>query len=320
MKKAAPIIIAVVVAVVIAIVVSRTGKKEQDLGTSIAVVPATMDGSFWELVRKGAEKAVDQTDYKITWKGPASPNDPQGQMRIVEDLVNKKVVGFVLAAVDITTVLPAISKAFDANIPCALICARDQEFEGLCQMGPDEYVAGLIGARRLGKALGGKGRIAVVKCTPKSVAPSQCENGFTDTIKNEFPLVQVVKAVYGGQSSSSAILATRDLLIRNPTIEGLFACNESASVGALKALKDQSLDAKIKLVGFGSDPALVEGLKAGTVIALVSRNPEKMGYESVKAVIASLNGEAVEKRVDTGLTVITRENLGTPDIQLLINP
>jgi ribose transport system substrate-binding protein len=45
-----------------------------------------------------------------------------------------------------------------------------------------------------------------------------------------------------------------------------------------------------------------------------------MGYQGVKTMVAHLRGTPVEKRIDTGVTVVTPDNLDTPASQSLLHP
>lgn len=321
MNKTTPIIVIaiVAVAVVVGFLVSKGGKSQPDMANTIAIIPETNTGTFWQLVLKGAEKAAEGTDYKVGLYGPASPNDV-AQKEIMENLVGQGVAGFVIAPVEINALLATIEQAADANIPSVLICSRDVEPGGLLKMGPDEYIAGVMAARSLGRALGEAGRIVAVNYDQKSGLAGRCEAGFADTIKNEFAKIQVVRAIYGGPTADSALEATREVLMRDPTVTGLFASRESTSVGALKAIQGQGLEGKVKMVGFGTDKVLVDALKSGTVVSLISRNPYKMGYEAAKSVISRLGGAPVElvPYVDTGLKPMTAANLTDPEVQNLL--
>ena len=65
---------------------------------------------------------------------------------------------------------------------------------------------------------------------------------------------------------------------------------------------------------------LVSDLNKGDVQALVVQNPMRMGYLGVMTLMKHLQGQPVEKRVDTGVMVVTPENKDTPEIKDLINP
>ncbi|HSE36372.1 MAG TPA: sugar ABC transporter substrate-binding protein, partial [Blastocatellia bacterium] len=59
-------------------------------------------------------------------------------------------------------------------------------------------------------------------------------------------------------------------------------------------------------------------LKAGAIDSLVLQDPFKMGYEGVKAIVDKLNGRTPQRRLDTGVKLLTKENLDTPEMQRLI--
>jgi len=102
--------------------------------------------------------------------------------------------------------------------------------------------------------------------------------------------------------------------------DGIFCSNESLTFGMLLALRQNSLTGKAKFVGFDASDPLVEALKKGEIQALVAQNPTKMGYEAVKTLVAHIHGEKVPPSVDSGVALVTPENLGTPEIQELIKP
>ncbi len=169
----------------------------------------------------------------------------------------------------------------------------------------------------MGKILNGKGKIVVVKYVPGSGSTTNRENGFMDTIKKEFPGIEIVDAQYGQDTVETALQVTEDMLTKNAELDGLFACNASTSVGALQGLRSQGRS-DIKMIGFDTETALLDGLKEGIIDSLVAQNPYKMGYEGVKAVIAKIDGQEVPRRIDTGVKLVTRDNLETPEIQALL--
>ena len=86
----------------------------------------------------------------------------------------------------------------------------------------------------------------------------------------------------------------------------------------MQALKQKGLGGKVILVGFDSSPNLIDDLKAGAIDSLVLQNPFKIGYESVKAMVAKLNGQTPPRVIDTGVKLLTMDNLQTPEMQQLL--
>jgi ribose transport system substrate-binding protein len=61
-------------------------------------------------------------------------------------------------------------------------------------------------------------------------------------------------------------------------------------------------------------------VRDGHIDALVLQDPIKMGYLGVKTMVAHIRGENVDKRIDTGVTLVTRDNLDQPDMKDLVEP
>ena len=138
--------------------------------------------------------------------------------------------------------------------------------------------------------------------------------------------LEVVSAnQYGGVTTESAFKASENLLSSHKgpsglTVQGIFCPNESTAFGMLRALEDDGFAGKVAFVGFDSSPKLVDALKTGHMNATVVQDPIKMGYLAVKALVDHLQGKPVEKRIDTGATLITRDAVSTPAAQALLNP
>jgi ribose transport system substrate-binding protein len=318
MKKALPIIIVLFVIAIIFIGIGIARKGQQGSQLRIAVIPKGITHIFWESIRRGAEKAGAEAGAKIFWNGPEREGNREMQIQIIEDFITQKVSGFVLAPIDNKAIVPSVEKIYAKNIPCVIIDSGIDTDKYISFIATDNYKGGVIAARRMGRILDGKGKIVVVKYAPGSASTMKRENGFIDTIQKEFPEIEIVDSKYGMDTVETSLQAAEDLLTRNTELDGLFACNESTSVGALRALQSQGRAGKMKMIGFDAGGLLIEGVKTGVVDSLVVQNPYKMGYEGVKTLIAALDGKKVEKRVDTGVTLVTRENLETPEIQALL--
>ena len=100
--------------------------------------------------------------------------------------------------------------------------------------------------------------------------------------------------------------------------QGIFCPNESSTFGMLLALRQNNLAGKVRFVGFDTSPPLIDALRKGEIDALVAQDPTRMGYLGVKTCVEAIKGNTVEKAVDTGARLITRDNLNDPEIRKLI--
>ena len=200
------------------------------------------------------------------------------------------------------------------------IAARDASRVSL--VATDNKNAGYLGGKELGRLLGGKGKVVLLRYQQNSASTELREAGFLDAIK-ESPEIKIISEnQYAGATADSAQKRAEQMLDTLREADGVFCSNESATQGMLNALERASMlgaDQKLKFVGFDKSGPLLKALGEGKIHALVAQNPEKMGYEAVKAMVQHLNGKPVPAVIDTGAIVITRQNLGSAEVKKLLN-
>lgn len=292
---------------------------------TIAVIPKGETHSYWKAVHAGAQQAADELGVNIIWKGPMTENDRASQIAIVEQFPAQNVNGIVLAPLDKTALLKPVQEAMGRKIPVVII---DSPLEGtvgtdfVSLVATDNKKAGEMAGDELSKLLGGKGKVVLIRYMIGSASTEDREQGFLDAIKKS-PDIQVISDnQYAGATTDEAKKKSMEMLDTLRRADGVFAPNESATLGMLQALRQTNLvgkDRKIKFVGFDATPPLVDAMKAGDIDALVSQNPHKMGYLGVKTCVDAIHGQKVDQNIDTGVELVTPENLNTPEIQKLLN-
>ena len=142
-------------------------------------------------------------------------------------------------------------------------------------------------------------------------------------MRKNFPGIRVLSSdQYAGATRDLAYTASQNLLSRyGEEVNGVFCPNESVSVSMTKALRDiNKAGGRVKIIGFDTSVQSLRDLKSGDVQGLVVQNPVKMGYLGVMTLTEHLGGKTVEKRIDTGVVLVTSENMAEPDVQELLNP
>lgn len=284
----------------------------------IAVIPKGVSHFFWQSVHAGADAAGKEANVEIAWNGPAQETDYTGQINIVEDAINRRVDGIVLAPTHRDALVPVVERAEREGIPVTIFDSGIGTENYVSYVATDNRQGGAVAADRLAQRLGGKGKVAILGVKAGSVSTDEREQGFQDTLKQKYPGIEIVAFQYGESDRARSLDRASDILTAHADLDGFFASNESSTVGAVQAIKQKGLAGKIVLVGFDSSPNLIEDLKAGAIDALVLQNPFKMGYEAVKGMVARLDGQTPPKKVDTGVKLLTKENLDTPEMQQLL--
>jgi len=286
----------------------------------VAVVPKGQAHVFWQAVHSGAVKAGKEFNITIEWNGPANEVEYSQQIEIVENFINRHVDGIMLAPSERKAMVGVIDKASKAGIPVVIFDSGADTENYASFVATDNYAGGVLAAKRMGELLHGKGQVAVIATIPGGASTLAREAGFEETLAKEFPEIKVVAKQFGMADYARSLQVTEDILTANPGLNGLFASNESSSVGAAQALKARSLVGKLPLVGFDASPALQEDLKNGVFDSLVVQNPYKMGYEGVKAMSEIFAGRKPARHIDSGVALVKKDDLSKPDVQALLNP
>jgi len=294
---------------------------------SIAVIPKGTTHEFWKSVHAGAVKAAQElsaagTPVEIIWKGPLREDDREQQVQVVEGFTAQQVDGIVLAPLDDRALVRPVEEAQRSGVPTVIIDSDLRSDALISFVATDNLKGGEMAADRLGELMGGKGRALLLRYAEGSASTTAREQGFMNRMKAAFPGIEVISSdQYAGATRETAKRASENLLNRyGAEIEGIFTPNETSTDGMLLALQDVGRAGQVKFVGFDGSTSLVAALRAKQLQGLIVQNPVRMGYLGVKTMVAHLRGEPTEKRVDTGVMLVTPENLETPEVRELVNP
>lgn len=293
-------------------------------GPSIAVIPKGTTHEFWKSVHAGAVKASRELAVPIVWKGPLKEDDLKSQVDLVQSFVAQGVSGIVLAPLNDKALVAPVKAAVSAGIPVVVF---DSDLAGdahVSFVATDNKAAGKKGGEHLAKLMGGAGKVVVLRYQEGSASTKNREEGALDALRGAKGVEVVSDNRYGGATTESAFAESERLLTANKAAEGgvsgVFCPNESTTFGMLLALQKLGLAGKIKFVGFDSSDKLVAALSQGHLHGLLLQDPMNMGYLAVSAMIKHLEKKPIERRVDTGAHLATKENMGEPAIKALLTP
>ncbi len=304
------------------------GQAASDPGTlRIAVVPKGSTHEHWKRVHAGAEKAAAElsaagVSVEVIWKAPLREDDREQQVQVVEGFISQGIDGLVLAPLDSRALQRPVEEAARAGIPTVIFdSALAGEAQTVSYVSTDNGRGGRLAAQRMGELLDGKGRVLMLRYQEGSAATEEREAGFLDEIRTKYPGITVISSdQYAGATRDTAKRASENLLNRYADeVEGIFTPNESSTAGMLLALQDINKAGAITFVGFDYSAGFIEPLRRGEIKGFVVQNPINMGYLSVKTMVDHLQGKTVPATVDTGVYLVTLDNLEDPEIQSVIS-
>ncbi len=295
---------------------------------TIAVVPKGTTHEFWKAINAGAVKAqrelsTNGTKVEIIWKGPLREDDRDQQIQVVENFMARHVSAIVLAPLDSQALVRPVNNAIAAGVPVVVIDSDLKSDKYVSFVATDNFKGGQMAGEEMGKLLGGKGNVILLRYAVGSASTEAREAGFLDALKAKFPEIKIISSdQHAGATRETSYQVSQNLMNRFAReVNGVFCPNENSTIGMTKALRDVGLaKGKVKMIGFDAGSLSIQDLKNGDVQGLVVQNPMLMGYLGVATAVKHLRGERVEKRIDTGVVLVTAENMQKPEIKDLLYP
>lgn len=294
---------------------------------TVAVIPKGTTHEFWKSIHAGSLKAARElsgegTEIEVIWKGPLREDDREQQIQVVEGFSSQGVNGIVLAPLDNRALIRPVEEAKRANVPTVIIDSALESDNIVSFVATDNRKGGVLAADKMGELLAGKGKVLVLRYQEGSASTQDREDGFIEELKKKFPGMELISSdQYAGATRDTAKRASENLLNRfGDDVQGIFTPNESSTAGMLLALQDIGKAGKITFIGFDTSETFTEAMRNKQLQGFVVQNPFNMGYLGVRTMVEHLQGKPVEKRIDTGVTLVTVDNLNSLEVQTLLQP
>ena len=302
-----------------------SGKKENG-GMTVAVIPKGTSHAFWQSIHAGAEKAAQELHITVAWRGPLREDDRDSQVSEVENAVARGVAGIALAPLDDSALVGPVTGATKRGIPVVIFDSGLKGEDYVSFVATDNNAGGRLAGEHMAKLLNGKGRIVLLRYAEGHDSTTRREEGFLEAVKAHSGLELASANQFGGADVESAykkaetILSTLKAPDGSLAVDGIFTPNESSTFAMLRVLQDNGWAGKVRFIGFDASDNLVKGLRSKQIDGLIVQDPVKMGYLAVKTLVAHIHGEKVERRIDTGVRLVTPDQMDNPDVKELLQP
>lgn len=277
--------------------------------------------AFWNTVKEGAEIAGMELEVEVISTGPSNETDIESQQKILVDILEAQPHAVVLAAVDFERIQPFAERIMDAGITLVTVDSDVKTQYPHIFVATNNIEAAKMAGTQMGKALDGKGKVAVMTHFFASTTAYDRQSGFVEQME-QYPYIEVIDEKWDCNSDINiAYEKTLEILEKHPDVAGIFGSNEASLVGVARAIKDRGLAGKIKIIGFDSNEEVVQLIEENIIDATMVQRPFNMGYMGVKKAIEESNNKRnANEFVDTGYVLITKDNIYEPENQKLIFP
>ena len=185
----------------------------------------------------------------------------------------------------------------------------------------EENVLGAMAAEEMARLMNYEGAVHLFAGSPASTSNVDRLKGFEDYMAANCPKIKVLGTLYSEADINLCTTQTVDVLSANPDLKAIFAVDEVRTSGCGTALIQQGRGDDIILGGFDANNDTVALMEEGVVNFLTVQQPFQMGYLAFGAALETLKGNQPEHSiVDTGCTVVLRENMNEEEMQKLLFP
>jgi rhamnose transport system substrate-binding protein len=253
---------------------SSSSKKYQ-----VAFVPKLQGIPYFEAMNAGGKKA-EQDLGNVTWlyQGPTSA-DAAAQAQIVRSFIQRKVDTIFVAPNDPNSMSPVLQEAQSKGIKVGTsdTDAPDSVRQVFVSQASTQGIGeGLTD--QLMKAMGGKGKYAIVSCGETAENLNSWIKVQKSYAAKKYPQAKLVSVVYAGEDQAKATQMATDLMNANPDLKGLVGECTSSAPGVAQAVKDADKIGKVFTVGLGTPKSMAPYLKSGSSSASILWDVEQLGY------------------------------------------
>jgi ribose transport system substrate-binding protein len=302
----------------LALAVSSCGSSsEADEGGKpyVAIVSKGFQQQFWQYVQKGAQKAAKEYGAEITFEGPESETDVDEQIQMLQTALSRDPDAIGYAALDSQASIPLMTQTESADIPVIAFDSGVESDVPVTTVATDNKAAAALAAKHMAEEIGGKGQVALVVHDQTSVSGIQRRDGFVQYMKQNAPGIEIVDIQYGGGDPLESTDVAKSIMQANPGLDGIFGANEGSAIGVVNAVQELNKEGDLSVVGFDSGAEQINAVESGLMTGAITQDPDDIGYQTVKAAVAVINGKDVPEVIHTNYYWYDRSNLDEPQIE-----
>ena len=286
---------------------STTTQKKQYI---VFVTPLLGNELFLDS-KLGYEDAAKEMDFDTLWVGSDSV-DMDVMVQHIETCIVEKVDGIISCPVNPSAFEPVYKKASDAGIPIVNMVVDSAEDTRLAYVGTDHKTFGEEAAKALGEKMNGSAKVAVMQ-GPMDAANTNAQiEAFINYCKTNYPDVEIVVREGCDDDLQIAIDKTNAILQAYPEINAFWSVNGVASTAISQVFEEKNITSDdIVFLACDEVSVVLDSIRNGYTWSTLAQNFYTMGYEPAKIIMDHINGKPTESIVDSGVTLISKDNIDT---------
>jgi len=271
---------------------------------TVGFVVKSLADQYWILMKAGAQVEADKEGVELKFIAPNSESDVQGQVDMIDTLVGDGVSALCIAPSSQDAVLPSLAKATEAGIPVLAVDTNTTYEKSLTFIGTGNEAAGKMGGEYAASIVGKGANAIILRGRLGDTTHDEREKGITDALKAAG--VNILEVQAADSTEEKSLNVTQDLLTKYDNVDLIITTADSMATGAQRAV--EAAGSKAVVMGFDGTIPVCKLVIEGKVLGTAAQNPYQMGVLAVQNAVKAAKGETIEKRIDSGATVVSKDN------------
>lgn len=285
--------------------------------------------AYWRQVELGMKAAAERLKGCRVWWFVPSKEDVRAQVSAFESFLARGADALVIGPSNPAAIKGVVQRALKMGIPVITFDTDAPKSGRLLYVGTDNYKAGYEAGQVMARLLRGKGKVVICTGSLTALNSIQRINGFRSALRGT--PIRVLEVLNDGEDKAKALANAQVALQKYPDLSGFFGVYAFNGPACAQAVKMAGKGGEVKIVCFDTTAEHMQLIKQGLITATVGQRPFLIGYrsteilyqmvtEGVQKVLKDLGLDKVpppRRHIDTGIDVVTRENLTAYRKQLL---
>ncbi|QQO10586.1 sugar ABC transporter substrate-binding protein [Breznakiella homolactica] len=286
---------------------------------TVGAVAKQFQNEYWRTLREGYMEGAKQAQaagVSVTMDVQAAldENDEQGQLAIVNNMVNKKYSILLLSPISDGNLVPGVENALSKNVP--VINVNDGLIKNAPNfVGPKADQNGELAADWIGKKLNGQGEVAIVIGMPKAFAARQRTQGFENWMTDHYPGIKVVAKQNADWDRNRARELASTWIKNFPNLKAIFCNNDGMALGVVEAVRESGKD--ILVVGVDGIGEAYDSIRKGHLDATIDSFPYYKAQIALECGLRILGGQTLPRVIWTPQALIDSTNVNTPAAEII---
>ena len=319
-KKVFIMAVILIVASVVIFIGLLKPEATQTRKCSLIYIPKIRDDTndFWTSVISGCRMAAEEYESELEIMAPDKEENVEEQNRLLRAAIEKKPDAILFSPSSMNASDELLKEAKDKGIRITYIDSYTKEDLQDLTVATDNMNAGRMMGEYARTLLDKDSKIAIVSHVKGVSTAVEREQGFREGLGDYAE--NIVETVYCNSLYEKSYELAQKLMEKYPDLEMIAGMNEYSAVGVGRAVSDAGVKDRIDVVGVDCSQEAINLMEMGVYKGIIVQKAFRMGYIGVEETIHMLNGDAVEKNIDSGCELVTPENMYNSDIERLIFP